>query len=69
MAHVQVARCFEPKNTRAIMTTEAQIEEILHEADGYSLRQEVMDSARDLIENHNTERVLAYELAFQDWVK
>lgn len=51
------------------MTAEAQIEEILHEADGYGLRQEVMDSARNLIENHNTERVLAYELAFQDWVK
>ena len=51
------------------MTAEAQIEEILHEADGYGLRQEVMNSARNLIENHNTERVLAYELAFKDLVK
>jgi hypothetical protein len=52
------------------MTNEQLVEEILHEADAYGLRQEVIDSAKQLREEDKTiEVVTSYELAFRDWVK
>ena len=52
------------------MTNEQMVEEILHEADAYGLRREVMDSAKQLREEDKTiDMVTSYELAFRDWVK
>lgn len=52
------------------MTNEQMIEEILHEADAYGLRQEVIDTARQLRdEDKSIDAVTSYELAFRDWVK
>lgn len=53
------------KNT---MTTEKQIEEILIESHSYGLRTEVMESARQFMDDGH-ERLSAYELAFQEWIK
>jgi len=50
------------------MTTEEQIEEILHEASSYGLRIEVMESAKGFIEE-GYDKVTAYELAYQEWIK
>ena len=50
------------------MTAEAQVEEILHEASAYGLRQEVMDWARKYMDE-GYDRVHAYELAYNEWVK
>jgi hypothetical protein len=53
------------KNT---MTTEKQIEEILIESHSYGLGTEVMNSAKQLMdEGHG--RLNAYELAFHEWIK
>jgi len=58
------------KTKRVVMTNEQQIEEILHEADAYGLRQEVIDSAKRLREEDRTiDTVTSYELAFVDWIK
>jgi hypothetical protein len=52
------------------MTTEEQIEEILMEASAYGLRTEVMDWARkEMKENPKMEKVDAYQIAFNEWVK
>mgnify|MGYP000873513932 FL=1 len=52
------------------MTNEQLVEEILHEADAYGLRQEVIDSAKRLREEDRTiDTVTSYELAFVDWIK
>lgn len=52
------------------MTNEQLIEEILFEADAHGLRQEVMDTARQLREEDKSiDAVTSYELAFRDWVK
>jgi len=46
------------------MTESEQIEEILHEAAAYGLRIEVMETAKDFIED-GYDKVTAYELAFR----
>jgi hypothetical protein len=52
------------------MTTEEQIEEILMEASAYGLRSEVMELARkEMKENPKMEKVDAYQIAFNEWVK
>jgi len=50
------------------MTSEEQIEEILIEASAYDLRVEVMESAKGFIED-GYDKVTAYELAFNEWIK
>lgn len=44
------------------------VEEILTEASAYGLRQEVVDTAQELIENGH-DLIEAYQLSFFDWVK
>lgn len=51
------------------MTTEEQIEEILHEASAYGLRVEVMETAKQYMEEEGMERLLAYENAYHEWIK
>lgn len=52
------------------MTNEEHIEEILHDADEYGLRIEVLTTARQIMdENPKIERVDAYQMAFDEWVK
>jgi len=50
------------------MTTEEQIEEILMEASAYGLRLEVMEWAKRFMEEGH-DKIIAYELAFKEWVK
>lgn len=50
------------------MTTEEQIEEILMEASAYGLRIEVMETAREYLAA-GFDKVLSYEMAFDEWVK
>jgi hypothetical protein len=53
-----------------VMTNEEQIEEILMEASAYGLRLEVMDWARkEMEQNPNMDKVVAYQIAFSEWVK
>lgn len=53
-----------------IMTSEEEIEEILMEAHSYGLRVEVMEDAKKLMtEDPSMDRVLAYQQAFNEWVK
>ena len=52
-----------------IMTTEEQIEEILHEASAYGLRVEVMETAKQYMEEEGMDRLLAYENAYHEWIK
>jgi hypothetical protein len=50
------------------MTSEKQIEEILTEASAYGLRLEVIELAKTLMaEGYN--KLHAYEMAFNEWVK
>lgn len=52
------------------MTNEEIIDEILHEASKYGLRKEVIDTAKEILENSpKVDRVSAFEMAFQEWVK
>jgi len=52
------------------MSSEEQIEEILLEANSYGLWKEVLDTAKQLMEeNPKRDRVSAFEEAFNDWVK
>jgi len=52
------------------MTAEQQIEEILWEAHSYGLREEVMAYAKKELEsNPKLDKVVAYEIAFNEWVK
>jgi len=52
------------------MSTSDQIEEILYEASAYGLRDEVINSAKELITfNPGMDIVQAYEIAYQDWIK
>lgn len=52
------------------MTNEELIEEILFEASAFGLRQEVIDTARQIREEDpSIDSVTSYELAFRDWVK
>ena len=49
---------------------EIQIEEILAEANAYSLRAEVILTANTFIkEDPDLDKVLAYEMAYMDWIK
>ena len=51
-------------------TEEEQIEEILQEANAYNLRQEVKTTAEMFIKDDPAlNRVLAYEMAYMEWVK
>jgi hypothetical protein len=53
-----------------VMTNEEQIEEILMEASAYGLRLEVMDWARkEMEQNPKMDKVVAYQIAFSEWVK
>ena len=52
------------------MTNEELIEEILIEASAYGLRTEVMEYARqEMQENPNMDKVLAYQIAYDEWIK
>jgi hypothetical protein len=52
------------------MTNEEEIEELLHEAAAYGLRLEVMETAKQILdENPNMSKVNAYSLAYKEWVK
>ena len=52
------------------MTQEEQIEEILMEASAWGLRHEVIELAAKYIkENPYMDKVIAYEQAYQEWVK
>tara|TARA_R110000803_G_scaffold31617_2_gene70301 strand:+ start:807 stop:995 length:189 start_codon:yes stop_codon:yes gene_type:complete len=47
-----------------------QIEEILTEANAYSLREEVKLTANTFIqEDPDLDKVLAYQMAYIDWIK
>ena len=49
---------------------EVQIEEILAEANAYNLRQEVITTAEVFMKDDpNLNKVLAYEMAYMEWVK
>lgn len=50
------------------MTNEEQIEEILTEASAFGLRFEVLQTANDYIAE-GWELILAYQMAFDEWVK
>jgi hypothetical protein len=50
------------------MTTEHQIEEILMEASAYGLRWEVIETAKKY-QSEGMDKVLAFETAFNEWVK
>tara|TARA_R110002153_G_scaffold60901_2_gene164524 strand:- start:1688 stop:1870 length:183 start_codon:yes stop_codon:yes gene_type:complete len=50
--------------------TALQIEEILTEANAYSLREEVKLTANTFIqEDPDLDKVLAYQMAYIDWIK
>ena len=52
------------------MSNEERIEEILIEAHNYGLRFEVIETARQIMdENPKIERVDAYDMALSEWVK
>ena len=52
------------------MTGSKHIEELLHEADAYGLRMEVIEWAKkEMKEDPKMSRVVAYELAFREWIK
>jgi len=52
------------------MNEEQQIEEILMEASAYGLRFEVEKTAKSIIEdNSNIDTVLAYHMAYNEWIK
>lgn len=62
------------KNTREAewvnRAQEIQIEEILTEANAWGLRWEVIHTAENLIkEDASLDRVVAYEMAYLEWVK
>ena len=49
---------------------DVQIEEILTEANAYSLREEVKLTANTFIqEDPDLDKVLAYQMAYIDWIK
>jgi hypothetical protein len=50
------------------MTTEQQIEEILMEASAYGLRWEVIETAKQY-QSEGMDKVLAFQNAFNEWVK
>tara|TARA_B110000858_G_scaffold132211_1_gene150403 strand:- start:473 stop:691 length:219 start_codon:yes stop_codon:yes gene_type:complete len=49
---------------------EIQIEEILTEANAYSLRAEVILTANTFMkEDPDLDKILAYEMAYMEWIK
>lgn len=50
------------------MTAEEQIEELLMEASAYGLRNEVIEWAKKFM-SEGCDKLIAYELAFNEWVK
>ena len=58
--------CIQPSK----IENEIQIEEILTEANAYSLREEVILTANTFMkEDPDLDRVLAYEMAYMKWIK
>ena len=62
------------KNTREVewvnRAQEIQIEEILTEANAWGLRWEVIHTAEiSITEDASLDRVVAYEMAYLEWVK
>jgi|TARA_R110002074_G_scaffold298411_1_gene469963 hypothetical protein len=52
------------------ITEEEQIEEILTEANAYSLRQEVKLTADMFVKDDpDLNKILAYEMAYMEWIK
>lgn len=52
------------------MTNEEIVQEILLEAHSFGLMEEVRETARlIMLENPKIERVTAYQMAFDEWVK
>ena len=52
------------------MTNEEIIQEILYEANEYGLMREIITEARKIMdENPKIDRVVAYEQAFNEWIK
>ncbi len=52
------------------ITEEEQIEEILTEANAYNLRQEVVTTAAMFMQDDpELEKVIAYQMAYIEWVK
>jgi len=52
------------------MSAETDIEEILIEAYGHGLREEVMQTASEIMkENPKMRRVDAYQQAYYEWIK
>jgi hypothetical protein len=58
------------KGGRAIMTNEEIIEEILIDAHSYGLRVQVIETAKLILdEDPRKDKVVAYEEAFNKWIK
>ena len=58
------------KGGRAIMTNEEIIEEILIDAHSYGLRVQVIETAKQILdEDPRKDKVVAYEEAFNEWIK
>jgi uncharacterized protein YuzE len=58
------------EKSKQVMTNEEIIEEILIEAHEYGMRIEVLETARKILDNNpNMDKVIAYEEAFNEWVK
>ena len=52
------------------MTNEEIIQEILYEANEHGLMREIITEARKIMdENPKIDRVVAYEQAFNEWIK
>jgi len=52
------------------MTSEEIIDEILHEAAHYNVMIEVIEGARKIMEEKpEIDRVMAYSIAYHEWVK
>ena len=52
------------------MTSENIIEEILYQASEAGLLHEVLDEAKKILEqNSKIDRALAYQMAYDEWVK
>jgi hypothetical protein len=58
------------KGGRTIMTNEEIIEEILIDAHSYGLRVQVIETAKLILdEDPRKDKVVAYEEAFNKWIK
>lgn len=58
------------KGGRTIMTNEEIIEEILIDAHSYGLRVQVIETAKQILDKDpRKDKVVAYEEAFNEWIK